>query len=1326
METARENLETASDQSHLASLYLRTMVEPALLRIRANATPEVALEPSKLLALVLYLACAPGRTVTRDGLIDLLWADLEPDAARKAVRQHLWQLRRRLGADLSIEGDDHLVLRSPLDSDRATFIAASESSNFSRAVELYTGDFFTDFASSGSGEFERWVAGERAELRARFVRCAEVAIRDHLNAHRSREALTLARRVRSMEPFRQHGWRLLLESLLSATDYLTAAIECDALERMGAEEGFQLEPATRSLITTIRRVGVPSLSASSSSPMRTELVGREREFAALTDAWERAKAGHAVSVVIEGGAGLGKTRLLMEFRARLQSVLARTVAISGNAGASVISFGLASDIAGKLGALPGARSVSPHAFRILVGLCPSLSSVLDTPPHVSAPADMARHRLSAMRELIEAVAADRPVAILIDDLHWSDHDSRALISGLHGSLSESRVLICVATRPTAEADLEASITRLALAPLTELAVLSLVSSVALLPADPWTERFVQSVMQRSRGIPLYVIELLQLGLQEGAVELRDGEWRPAKLERLWKLLESGEFLKRRMASLTPSERRALQVLSVASASLPVDAVLKLTSDDKPAGRQAVVALAHNGLVVAADNSIRVSHDEIAALVTSELSPDECREISRGIGARLAELPEAESGLLRRAAAHSRMAGDTASLQRLLMRYVSDARRHGDHRPIRNLAAELLGTTFESQEAVKLARTVPASRRSQLWRTGGLIAAGTAGLGIGLAAAALRPSDPPGAAGPLLTVEVVDSSGHFRIFEMPLTAESLHVRRPLTIAPSARPVFESLNLSWRRVRPEPGGARWLAESYANDSGAAEIFLVGPNQPDRRMTFTKGDDVNPDWSPDSRSMVFATGRWDEAGRTDIAVMAIADGTTRQLTSGPTSDSDPKWSPDGSRIAFRRRSRSEPKALCVMHADGARVMCTPEGDNKALAGWRDDTTVVLGGTPSVLIHAGADSVHAAAQIAAHVHSIGAGNRFATIVCGDRSATSSYCLADNAASGAVRLLEREAGEIVGASVQMPAAHLEQLVVRNAAQRAPVGEPFFFDVAGTMANGQLRPAHAVRLTSLDPAVAVVDSAGFLTGLQPGLARIVVTNGGWRKDTVSIAVSAAATVASRFEEDWEGGISRWKVFGDPPPIIEAGESIGRAFMVGGDGVFHSGAVSRMAFDVSQAIAVEFRVSAPVTQSYWQTLTVTLLSVPDWSWLDAWDGRSDYLWASGRAAMLCALSIPPRTEAPGSADSIQLETLRGSLTFRAPRALRAGEWMNGALFLTPDGRCGASLDGVEFGRSLPARILADSAHVAIFGNSVGTRLRVGAIRVRSGSGPSAPR
>jgi DNA-binding SARP family transcriptional activator len=80
------------------------------------------LGPGKPLALLVYLAAAPGRRSSREHLVDLLWSDRPADEARHVLRQVTWQLRRRLGDRILATVGEELVLTDDVQSDRADFL----------------------------------------------------------------------------------------------------------------------------------------------------------------------------------------------------------------------------------------------------------------------------------------------------------------------------------------------------------------------------------------------------------------------------------------------------------------------------------------------------------------------------------------------------------------------------------------------------------------------------------------------------------------------------------------------------------------------------------------------------------------------------------------------------------------------------------------------------------------------------------------------------------------------------------------------------------------------------------------------------------------------------------------------------------------------------------------------------------------------------------------------------------------------------------------------------------------------------------------------------
>lgn len=248
--------------------------------LRLAGESELLLGPGKPLALLIFMALTPGRRISREFLVDLLWADLEPERARNALRQALFHLRRLLGED-ALPGNEELTLTRPVDVDRDQFLDAIERGELREAIDLYTGEFLPAFGVPGGAAFEHWADLERDRLRAAFLRSAELLVRRDLNQARFKDAQRLARRARDEIPRSEAAWRLVLEAAVTGRDFLTAAVEAEALEQWASLEEHSLEPATRQAVARARQITPEPDDTPAQDALVAELTGREREFSLL-------------------------------------------------------------------------------------------------------------------------------------------------------------------------------------------------------------------------------------------------------------------------------------------------------------------------------------------------------------------------------------------------------------------------------------------------------------------------------------------------------------------------------------------------------------------------------------------------------------------------------------------------------------------------------------------------------------------------------------------------------------------------------------------------------------------------------------------------------------------------------------------------------------------------------------------------------------------------------------------------------------------------------------------------------------------------------------
>ncbi|HPV74839.1 MAG TPA: hypothetical protein PLX31_08080, partial [Gemmatimonadaceae bacterium] len=249
------------------------------LRNGEAGTPAPVLGLGKPLALLIYLSAAPGRSASRSLLISLLWSDLETDAAKHALRQTLWYLRRKTGRDVIAAAGDTLQLLPEVEVDRDLLLAASAEGRHEEVVSRYVGPFVPEFATPGGSGFEEWCALERRRLLQVFRHAAESIITAELSRGHARAALDLARRLRDQDRYDEGGWRLLLEVCASANDALATRAEAEALVQLAEREELQLEPATRALLRVARASGPDNGKGTASGTRALQsdaLVGREQ------------------------------------------------------------------------------------------------------------------------------------------------------------------------------------------------------------------------------------------------------------------------------------------------------------------------------------------------------------------------------------------------------------------------------------------------------------------------------------------------------------------------------------------------------------------------------------------------------------------------------------------------------------------------------------------------------------------------------------------------------------------------------------------------------------------------------------------------------------------------------------------------------------------------------------------------------------------------------------------------------------------------------------------------------------------------------------------
>jgi DNA-binding CsgD family transcriptional regulator/tetratricopeptide (TPR) repeat protein len=287
---------------------------------------------------------------------------------------------------------------------------------------------------------------------------------------------------------------------------------------------------------------------------QARFVGREREFAALVHALGDAPA----VVLIEGEAGIGKSRLLREF---LTGQPARTLVAECPPVRQPYTLGAVVD---------AARQAEPPAgLTCLAGalrpLFPEWSAAL--PPALEPLADPQATRHQLFRALVELLARLDVTVLVIEDVHWADEATLDFLLFMAGQQPQP-VSLVLTYRPDDVPEgsqllrltSRATRARLALAPLDVAETASVVSS--MLDDEPLSDAFARFVHEHTDGVPLAIEETVRLMRERADVTFRNGRWARKPMRDIHVAPTIRDAVLERAARLGPEARGVLDAVAV--------------------------------------------------------------------------------------------------------------------------------------------------------------------------------------------------------------------------------------------------------------------------------------------------------------------------------------------------------------------------------------------------------------------------------------------------------------------------------------------------------------------------------------------------------------------------------------------------------------------------------------------------------------------------------------------------------------------------------------------------------------------------------------------
>jgi DNA-binding SARP family transcriptional activator len=661
-----------------------------------------ALGERSLLALMLLNA---NELVPTERLVDELWGERPPKTAVKTIQVYVSRLRRLLGTETIVtRAPGYVVNVDPdrldlhrferLAADGRTALAAGDALTAARrlraALAMWRGAPLSDFA------YEPFAHAAAARLDELRLEALQERIEADLRCGRAGELVGELQGLVARHPLRER-LRAQLMLALYRTGRQAEALDVyrdtrsTLVEELGIEPSRELRDLERAVLAQDPSLQRPGARA---TPRAAGIfVGRETELRVALSALEQAQAGCGSVVLLSGEPGIGKSRLADE------------VAAHARDGGLRVLRGRCWEAGGAPAYWPwlqvlraGLRGAKPAQVRRHVGggapelaeLLPELLELLGELPRPAVrDPEAQRFRLfDAVGAFLAAMSEERPLLLVLDDLHAADESSLLLLQFVTGTVAENRLVLVGAYRDTevgpghplerlsAELARDGGVTRIAMDGLSRADVAAYVqlSTGTAAPAG-----LVEAIHRRTLGNPLFVGETVRLLASEGSLEGAD----------LATAVAAGvqEAVARRLERLQPAAREALLVASVLGDEFDPGVLERLVTDDPADALDAAVAARLVGAAAGAPGLLCFSHSLVRDALYEAIPSRGRRELHR----RVAEVLE------------RRHAAEPSVYAAVLAHHFFQAGATEEAAGYARLAAERAGAQLAYEEAARLYR-----------------------------------------------------------------------------------------------------------------------------------------------------------------------------------------------------------------------------------------------------------------------------------------------------------------------------------------------------------------------------------------------------------------------------------------------------------------------------------------------------------------------------------------------------------------------------------------------------------------------------------------------
>lgn len=507
----------------------------------------VDLESRRHQALLIYLAVTAAPQ-PRDKLTGLLWGEWPEARARRYLSRALWDIGKHIPTQPPILLADASTVTFNrqsaywLDVEVFERLATPQSDieTLKTAVTFYEGDFLDGFFLHDCPEFELWLLAQRTRLHDVATEALTRLVAHYIaqGPEGYTNGITYARQLLNLDPWREETHRQLMVLLALSGQRSAALAQFKHCRRLLHDE-LGLEPGEETVALYHRICSTPSpalVPTSESDELPLVFAGRSAEHTVLLRDWQATRQRKGKFTLLEGEAGIGKTRLAEEVLRYVENL------------GTLVLRGRCHDFQGPLAYQPltaALRSALPHIqsrldrldnvwLMELSRLLPELRTLKPDLPEAKGDSETAiRQRLfEAIAQLLTSLSA--PV-VFLDDLHRADPATIDLLRYLLYRLADAPIWFIGAYRHEELPDThpllllqhdlgrEGRVNLITLAPLSQDKIVDMLRGFSGLTL-PQAEALAAYLNHTTQGNPLIIREHLRDLIQHGWLVKQGERW----------------------------------------------------------------------------------------------------------------------------------------------------------------------------------------------------------------------------------------------------------------------------------------------------------------------------------------------------------------------------------------------------------------------------------------------------------------------------------------------------------------------------------------------------------------------------------------------------------------------------------------------------------------------------------------------------------------------------------------------------------------------------------------------------------------------------------